>query len=120
MIEANQVNPIVRLPTTPRAIASMVAVNCYVPVIYNPDRSPESARFERLPRKAKPSPDEALRYAQRVIYFRILRTNEARRRLAAISDTWWLEVVAGMYPRQLVVHRPVNRDRTEFQGWGNR
>jgi hypothetical protein len=48
-----------------------------------------------------------------------LRTNEARRRLAAISAPFWLRVVACMNLKPKAVHTPVNRERTAFGGWGN-
>jgi hypothetical protein len=44
--------------------------------------------------------------------------DEKHRRLAAISDPWWVEVVASMNLRPKLVHTPVNRDRTGFDGWG--
>ena len=86
--------------------------NAFVPVIFHPDRGPE-----RLPRKAKATPDEALTYAARVIWYRQIRTNEARRRLAAISDPWWVEVVASLNLKPTTVHTPVNRDRSSFDAW---
>jgi hypothetical protein len=97
--------------TGPTPVACRVG-NGFVPVIYHPDRGPE-----RLPRKAKATPDEAIAYAARVIWYRQIRTNEARRRLAAISDPWWLEVVASLNLKPMAVHTPVNRDRTSFDAW---
>lgn len=51
-----------------------------------------------------------------------LAAAERRRRLEAISDPWWVEVVAEMnrHTKPKLFHTPVNRDRTGFQGWGNR
>jgi len=95
----------------PMPVASRVG-NGFVPVIFHPDRGPE-----RLPRKAKATPDEAITYAARVIWYRQIRTNEARRRLAAISDPWWLEVVASLNLKPMAVHTPVNRDCTSFDAW---
>ena len=95
----------------PMPVACRVG-NGFVPVIFHPDRGPE-----RLPRKAKATPDEAIAYAARVIWYRKIRTNEARRRLAAISDPWWVEVVASLNLKPMTVHTPVNRDRTSFDAW---
>jgi hypothetical protein len=100
------------LPATPRVLAQAVGSG-YVPCVY------EDGRINRLPRKAKSTPAAALRYAERRLYFSQLRTNEARRRLAAISDPFWLRLVAGMNLQPKIVHTPVNRERTAFQGWGN-
>jgi hypothetical protein len=83
----------------------------YVPCIC------EAGNVQRLIRKAKSTPEAALRYAERRLYFSQLRTNEARRRLAAISDPFWLRLVSGMGLSPMVVHQPVNRDRTAFDGW---
>ncbi len=99
------------IPTGPTPIACRVGMG-FVPVIYHPDRG-----LERLPRKAKATPDEAIAYAARVIWYRKIRTNEARRRLAAISDPWWLEVVASLNLKPGGPHYPVNRDRTSFDAW---
>jgi hypothetical protein len=100
------------LPATPRVLAQSVGSG-FVPVIYHPGN-----RLERLPRNAKTTPEAALRYAERRLYFSQLRTNEARRRLAAVSDPFWLRLVAGMNLKPKLFHTPVNRDRTAFQGWG--
>jgi hypothetical protein len=89
-------------------------------MIYRPHTRTEYDRVVPYPRKAKSTADAALRWAQRRIYFEQLRTNEARRRLAAISGSHWMGIVASMDLRPLTWHRPVNRDRTVFQGWGNR
>ncbi len=67
------------IPTGPTPVACRVG-NGFVPVIFHPDRGPE-----RLPRKAKSNPDEALAYAARVIWYRQMRAAEKRRRLEAIS-----------------------------------
>jgi hypothetical protein len=101
------------LPATPRVLAQSVGSG-FVPCIYL------AGRIERLPRKATSTPEAALRYAERRLCFSQLRTNEARRRLAAISDPFWLRLVADMNPKPMIAHRPVNRERTAFQGWGNR
>jgi hypothetical protein len=61
---------------------------------------------------------EAIEYGRRVIAFRRIRASEAKRRLAAISDPWWVETIAEMNLRPKLVHTPVNRDRTGFDGWG--
>ena len=55
------------------------------------------------------------------MWWRRIRTNKARRHLAALSDPWWLEVVAEMNvtAKPKLVHTPVNRERTGFDGWGN-
>ena len=57
----------------------------FVPVVYHPSRDTPYLRMERLPRKAKSNPDEALAYAARVIWYRQMRAAEKRRRLEAIS-----------------------------------
>ena len=98
------------LPATPRVLAQSVGSG-FVPCIY------EDGRINRLVRKAKTTPEAALRYAERRLYFSQLRTNEARRRLAAVSDPFWLRLVAGMNLQPMVVYTLVNRDRTAFQGW---
>jgi hypothetical protein len=99
------------LPATPRVLAQSVGTG-FVPCVY------ENGQIKRLPRKAKPTPEAALRYAERRLYFSQLRTNEARRRLAAVSDPFWLRLVAGMSLQPKPVHTPVNRERTGFDGWG--
>jgi hypothetical protein len=43
--------------------------------------------------------------------------DEKRLRLAAISDPWWVEVVASMNLKPRAVHMPVNRERTGSDGW---
>jgi hypothetical protein len=101
-----------RISTAPIPVASRVGRG-YVPVIFHPDHGPE-----RYPRKAKTTLAEAIEYARRVIAFRRIGTNEAKRRLGAISDPFWLEIVASMNIKPKVVHTPVNRDRTAFDGWG--
>jgi hypothetical protein len=95
-------------------IPSTYAVNAtgWIPVIH---RHPESEVFGR---KVKPTAAAAIDYARRTIAYRKLRTNEAKRRLAALSDPWWVETVASMNLQPLVAHQSVNRDRTGFQGWG--
>jgi len=68
----------------PMPVACRVG-NAFVPVIFHPDRGPEYLRWERHPRKAKASPDEALAYATSVLWHRERRAAEKRRRLEAIS-----------------------------------
>jgi hypothetical protein len=82
----------------------------WVPVIHGPE--PEIFR-----RKVKPTAAAAIDYARRTIAYRRFRTNAAKRRLAAISDPWWVEVVAEMNLKPKLFHTPVNRERTAFQGW---
>ena len=89
----------------------------FVPVVYHPSRDTPYLRMERLPRKAKSNPDEALAYAARVIWYRQMRAAEKRRRLEAISHPWWVEVVASLNLKPMTVHTPVNRDRTSFDAW---
>src|SRR5258708_13374129 len=95
----------------PMPVACRVG-NGFVPVIFHPDRGPE-----RLPRKAKATPDEALAYAARVLWYRQMRAAEKRRRLEAISHPWWVEVVASLNLKPMTVHTPVNRARTSFDAW---
>jgi len=72
------------IPTGPTPVACRVG-KAFVPVIFHPDRGPEYLRWERYPRKAKASADEALAYAARVLWYRQMRAAEKRRRLEAIS-----------------------------------
>ncbi len=104
------------LPTTPRAIAQSVGTG-FMPVIYRSDGKTEAQRFERLPRKTKLTPEAALRHAELVIWYRQIRTNEAKRRLAAISNPWWVETVARLNLHPMGAHEPVNRDRDSFKAW---
>jgi hypothetical protein len=94
------------------AIPSTFAVHPagWVPVIHGPE-------VEVFRRKVKPNAAAAIAYARRTIAYRRLRTNAAKRRLAAISDPWWVEVVAEMSLKPKLFHSPVNRERTAFQGW---
>lgn len=50
-----------------------------------------------------------------------LPISERRRRLEAISSPWWVELTAAVNKtaKAKLVHTPVNRDRTGYQGWGN-
>ncbi len=98
------------LPQTPRVLAQSCGTG-FVPCIY------ENGHIKRLIRKAKSSPEAALRYAERRLHFSQLRTNEARRHLARISDPFWLRLVTEMGSPTKLVQTPVNRDRTAFQGW---
>jgi hypothetical protein len=68
----------------PTPVACRVG-NGFVPVIHHPDRVPEYLRWERHPRKAKASPDEALAYAARVIWWRQRLAAEKRRRREAVD-----------------------------------
>jgi hypothetical protein len=99
------------LPASPRVLAQSVGTG-FVPCIYC------GGTVQRLVRKAKSTPEEALRYAERRLYFSKLRTNEARRRLAVVSDPFWLRLIADMGLSQMAMHKPVNMDRTGYQGWG--
>jgi hypothetical protein len=103
-----------RLPSTGPIPVAERAGRGFIPVLFHP-----TCGAERYPRKAKLNADEAIAYARRVIAFRKIRTNEAKRRLAAISDPWWVEVVASMNvkPPLANVQGRVNRDRTGFEGW---
>jgi hypothetical protein len=99
----------------PIPVAWQARSDVYVPAIFGGDA------VEVFWRKATTSQEAALRYAERVLHFRKLRTNEARRRLAAISDPWWVEIVADMnrHAKPLTVHRPVNRERcSHINPWG--
>ena len=101
-------------PAGPMPVAQRSG-NGFVPVIMHPDH----AGPERFPRKAKATLAEAIEYARCVLWWRQRRVAERRRKLAAISDPRWVEVVAEMnrHAKPLTVHRPVNRERTGFQGW---
>jgi hypothetical protein len=72
------------IATGPTPVACRVG-NSFVPVIFHPDRGPEYLRWERHPRKAKPTANEALAYAARALWYRQMRAAEKRRRLEAIS-----------------------------------
>jgi hypothetical protein len=79
-----------RLPLTgPIAVASHVGRAAFVPVIFAPDhRGPE-----RFPRKAKATPDQAIAYAARVIWWRQRRAAEKRRKLEALAHpVTWVEL----------------------------
>src|SRR5258708_33984551 len=89
----------------------------FVPAIYHPSRETPHLRMERLWRKAKSNPDEALAYAARVLWYRQMRAAEKRRRLEAISHPWWVEVGASLNLKPMTVHTPVNGDRTSFAAW---
>jgi hypothetical protein len=104
-------------PNAPTPTAWRIRDGAHAPAIFHIDRGPEL-----FPRKTKTTPEAALEYARRVMWWRKIRTDEAKRRLGAISDPWWVEVVAGMNQtaRPMLVHRPVNRERTAYQGWGCR
>ena len=100
----------ITLPATPRVLAQSVGSG-YVPCIY------EAGGIKRLIRKAKSTPEAALRYAERVIWYRQIRTAEAKRKLAAISDERWLRIMADMRLQPMIAHQPVNRERSAFDGW---
>jgi hypothetical protein len=106
MSRADSINATSAIPST-----YAVHPDGWVPVIHGP-------QTEVFSRKIKPTAAKAIDYARRTIAYRRLRTNEAKRRLAAISDPWWVEVVAEMSLKPKLVHTQVNRDRTAFQGWG--
>ncbi len=57
----------------------------FVPAIYHAERKAEYLRFKHFTRKAKATPEDALAYAARVIWYRQRRAAEKRRRLEAIS-----------------------------------
>jgi hypothetical protein len=57
----------------------------WMPVIYHPARIAEYLRFERFPRKAKATGEEALAYAARVLWWRNRREREKRRRLEILQ-----------------------------------
>jgi hypothetical protein len=103
--------------TNVRIASGPIPATCQIGRAFVPIIILEDGVFQRFPRKVKTTAVEAIEYARRVIAFRRIRTNEAKRRLAAISDPWWVEVVADMNLRPKIVHTPVNRDRTAFDGW---
>lgn len=80
------------LAATPRPLPiARVMGSGYMPVIYHPERKAEYLRFEVFARKTKATPNEALRYASRVIWYRAKRAADAARRLAIITgdDRLW-------------------------------
>jgi hypothetical protein len=75
----------------PMPVACRVG-NAFVPVIFHPDRGPEYLRWERHPRKAKATPDEALAYATKVIAWREHFASFKRRRLeATVHPRHWMD-----------------------------
>lgn len=78
------------LPTRPLPLAQAIGTG-FVPTIYHPERTAEYTRFERLIRKAKTTPAEALIHAERVIHYRHVRASEKRRRAELRSPQWFLE-----------------------------
>lgn len=40
--------------------------------------------------------------------------SERRRRLEAISDPRWIEIIAELNLKPMIVHMPINRDRPKF------
>lgn len=83
-------DPVPVLPTKPMPLVQRLG-NGFVPVIYHPERTTEYTRFERLIRKSKATPAEALRHAERVIWYRQRRANEKRRREELRSPRFFLE-----------------------------
>ena len=81
------------LATTPAAPSQQIRMwpfviqvgSGFVPYIHHPGRATPHLRVERFRRKAKATAGEALRYTQRVIWYRQMRAAEKRRRLEAIS-----------------------------------
>jgi len=57
----------------------------WFPVIYYPERTTEYLRFRRFRRKAKATAEEALAYAERVLWHLERRKVEKRRRLEALE-----------------------------------
>jgi hypothetical protein len=100
--------------TEPTPVAWQARPGIYVPAIFHPDQGPEM-----FWRRCKPTIMEAMEHARRVMWWRRIRTNEAKRHLAAVSDPWWVEVVASMNLKPKLFHTPVNRERCGWQGWGN-
>jgi hypothetical protein len=72
------------LPASPRPLAQSIGSG-FMPVIYHPERTAEYLRFERIIRKAKATPDEALTYAGRVIWYRERQAADKRRHLEALQ-----------------------------------
>jgi hypothetical protein len=103
-------------PTHVTGITNCAAPSCRAASIRQP--GPLAGRIDHLVGKAKSTPEEALRYAERRLSFSKLRTNEARQRLVAVSHPSWLRVVADMGLQPMALHKPVNRDRTGYEGWG--
>lgn len=101
------------LPASPRPLCQSSGSG-FVPCLY------ENGRIRRFPRKTRSTPEAALRYAERRLHFSQLRTNEARRRLSAISDPFWIRLVAGMGLKQQMVHTPINREASSYiNPWGH-
>jgi hypothetical protein len=86
--------PPLPLPASPRPLAQSIGSG-FMPVIYHPERTAEYLRFERIIRKAKATPEAALAYAERVLWYRARRAAEKRRHLEAT-----------VHPRFLAYLRP--------------
>jgi hypothetical protein len=72
------------LPTRPLPVAGRIR-NAFIPAIYDPTIATEWLRFERFPRKAKATGEEALAYAARVLWHRNRRATEKSRHIEAVS-----------------------------------
>ena len=74
----------IALPVRPLPVVARLG-SAYIPMIYHGDCKTEWLRWERFRRKAKANPDDAIAYAERVIWYRQRRENEKRPRREAID-----------------------------------
>jgi len=77
-------------PARPYAMAQAIGSG-FMPVIFHPERT--VYRFECKRRKIKATPEAAIQYAERVLWWRQLRDNAKRRRREATADPWWRNAV---------------------------
>ena len=80
--------PLPAYPTRPLPIAREVRSGFsigYMPMVFHPERRFECAQFERFPHKIKRTPDEAMAYADRVIWHRNRRKAGTKRRVEAVA-----------------------------------
>ena len=82
--------PIHSVPASAVPCTMAVHHSGWMPVI----RHPERARFlqeEIFPRKIKATPQDAIAYAARVMFYRQVRAAQKRRKLEALSQPHWLD-----------------------------
>jgi len=73
-------------PVGPFPLAQPIGTG-WMPVIYHSARAAEYLRFERFPRKTKPTAVEALTYATRALWYRQRRAADKRRRIEAMTHS---------------------------------
>jgi len=66
-------------------LAQPIGSGWWCPTIYHPERTAEYLRFCRFRRKAKATAEEALRYAERALFYQERRKADKCRKLEALS-----------------------------------